>query len=40
MAFWEEPILAEIRGTPRESGEFAYLGEGMTARTGREHCQA
>src|SRR6266702_1516126 len=38
--FWEEPILAEIRGSARESCEFVFLGEAMAARTGREHCEA
>jgi diguanylate cyclase (GGDEF)-like protein len=28
MAFWEGPILAEIRGGSREAGEFVFLGDG------------
>jgi len=28
MAFWEGPILAEIRGGSPEAGEFVFLGDG------------
>jgi hypothetical protein len=40
MAFWEEPILAEIRGRACEEGDFVFLGGRMTARSEREHCRA
>jgi len=40
MAFWEGPILAEIRGRACEEGEFVFLGGRMTAGSEREHCRA
>src|SRR5260370_5929658 len=39
MAFWEGPILTEIRTNKRKSCEYVFLGASMVPGTAWEHCQ-